>query len=70
MLKLKRNDSARPGVQRNTSATGSAQGITSRGDALRRIAGAALLVALVPVGLCFGYLLLVREPAARRLGRG
>ncbi|MCB1678587.1 MAG: phosphomannomutase/phosphoglucomutase [Halioglobus sp.] len=63
MLKLKRNDSARPGVQRNTSATGSAQGITSRGDALRRIAGAALLVALVPVGLCFGYLLLVREPA-------
>jgi phosphomannomutase/phosphoglucomutase len=67
MLKLKKikKTAPEPDTAAETS-TSKPQGITAKGDALRKIGAKALLTALVPVILGFAYLLLLREPALQQ----
>ena len=72
MLKPKnKKAAAAPGPDTGRRPSGSPQGITARGNALRRLASLGLLIALVPAALAFSYLILVREPAMeqRLVGR-
>lgn len=72
MLKPKnKKAAAAPGPDTGRRPSGSPQGITARGNALRRLASLGLLIAMVPAALAFSYLILVREPAMeqRLVGR-
>jgi phosphomannomutase/phosphoglucomutase len=72
MLKLKNKKAGTaPAPDTGRRSSGSPQGITARGNALRRLASLGLLIALVPTALGFAYLILVREPAMeqRLVGR-
>jgi phosphomannomutase / phosphoglucomutase len=72
MLKLKNKKAGTaPAADTRRRSSGSPQGITARGNALRRLATLGLLIAVVPAALGFAYLILVREPAMeqRLVGR-
>ena len=72
MLKLKNKKAGTaPAADTKRKPSGSPQGITARGNALRRLAALGLLIALAPTALGFAYLILVREPAMqhRLVGR-
>ena len=72
MLKLKNKKAGTaPAADTRRRSSGSPQGITARGNALRRLASLGLLIAVVPAALGFAYLILVREPAMeqRLVGR-
>ena len=72
MLKLRNKKAGTaPAADTKRRTSGSPQGITARGNALRRLAALGLLVALVPTCLAFAYLIMVREPAMeqRLIGR-
>jgi phosphomannomutase/phosphoglucomutase len=63
MLKLRRSKKNDSEEHNNLAAVPSnPQGITAKGNALRKIGGMALLAILVPVLLGFAYLILLREP--------
>ena len=66
MLKLKKNKEAAPQTDKKSKAVNSPQGITAKGNALRKIGLVALLSILVPTGLGFSYLILLREPAIQQ----
>jgi phosphomannomutase/phosphoglucomutase len=61
MLKLSRGKH-KDAVNGKPAANGKSQAVTARGNALRRLGGAALLTALLPLLAGFAYLMLVREP--------
>ncbi len=64
MLKLRRSKKDVSEEDSNGEAvTPSPQGITAKGNALRKIGGMALVLVLVPVLLGFAYLIMLREPA-------
>ncbi len=50
-------------IKKTKNVAGNPQGITSKGSALYRIAGMAMLCLMVPLIIGFGYLIAVREPA-------
>ncbi len=63
MLTLRKTKKAAPEEDSNREAVAnSPQGITTKGNALWKIGGLALLAILIPVLLGFAYLILVREP--------
>ena len=62
MLKLKKNNKARPKAGSKDQPAKKPQGIVARGNALKTIAVIALLAALVPVALGFSYLIVLRDP--------
>ncbi len=63
MLKLKKDKKAAPETDKKQPTVSSPQGITARGNALRRIVLVALLAALLPIALGFTYLILLHQPA-------
>jgi len=63
MLKLKNNNKSAPQTDKKKQPAANPPGITTKGNALRKITLLALLAMLAPVALGFGYLILVREPA-------
>lgn len=64
---LKRKKSAPAAEQNKTRVSASnPQGITAKGNALRKAATMALLCILLPIALCFTYLILLREPALQQ----
>ena len=68
MLKLKKIRKSTSGDDdQKDIVTSSPQGITAKGNALRKIGGLALLVILVPVILGFAYLISLREPLLQEL---
>jgi hypothetical protein len=66
MLTLKKNKEAAPKTDKKSKAVNSPQGITTKGNALRKICLLALLLILLPTALGFGYLILLREPAIQQ----
>jgi phosphomannomutase/phosphoglucomutase len=66
MLKLKKNKETAPKTDKKSKAVNSPQGITTKGNALRKIGLLALLLILLPTALGFGYLILLREPAIQQ----
>jgi phosphomannomutase/phosphoglucomutase len=65
MLKLKKDKKAAPETDKKPAPARNSQSISARGNALRRLAGMALLAALVPIALGFSYLIALREPAVQ-----
>ena len=65
MLKLKKDKKAAPETDKKRAPVSNPKGITAKGNALRRLAVVALLVALVPIALGFSYLIALREPAVQ-----
>ena len=53
----------KPDKKKKKDGTKTPQGIVAKGNALRSVISAALLVVLVPVLLSFAYLMLIRDPA-------
>ena len=66
MLKLKKKKSDAKETGGKSKTASNPQGISARGNALRSLGVAALLVALIPSALGFAYLYLLREPALQR----
>lgn len=65
MLKRKKSAPAAEQNKKRVSAS-NPQGITAKGNALRKAATMALLCILLPIALCFTYLTLLREPALQQ----
>ncbi|HDY84027.1 MAG TPA: phosphomannomutase/phosphoglucomutase [Halieaceae bacterium] len=65
MLKLKKDNKAAPETDKKLKPVGKPQGITARGNALRKLAVVALLAVLVPIALGFSYLTALHEPAVQ-----
>ena len=65
MLKLRKDKKAAPETNKKRAPVSNPRGIAARGNALRRLAVVALLVALVPIALGFSYLIALREPAVQ-----
>ena len=66
MLKSKKARNEDTGkAKKKKAAAGNVQGISARGNALRKLTTLSLLAALIPIGLGFGYLIMQREPAVQ-----
>jgi len=65
MLKPKKKAAAGKQGKKRKSAT-NPQGIAAKGNALYKIASLAALALLTLIGLCFAYLILMREPALQQ----